>query len=80
MGVADEQIRVSKAVKREIEHRRRAGESYNDVLERILDETPDVDFYDEFGMLSDEEADRIREGRREGKEKRKDRMRRLREK
>jgi predicted CopG family antitoxin len=80
MGVADEQIRVSKAVKREIEHRRRAGESYNDVLERILDETPDVDFYDGFGMLSDEEADRIREGRREGKEKRKDRMRRLREK
>jgi predicted CopG family antitoxin len=77
MGVADEQIRVSAAVKREIERRRREGESYNDVLERVLKEKPDVDFYDGFGMLTDDQADHLREGRRKSKEKRKGRMRRL---
>jgi predicted CopG family antitoxin len=77
MGVADEQIRVSAAVKREIERRRREGESYNDVLERVFKEKPDVDFYDGFGMLTDDQADHLREGRRKSKEKRKGRMRRL---
>ncbi|WP_331234198.1 antitoxin VapB family protein [Natronorarus salvus] len=77
MGVADEQIRVSKAVKREIERRRREGESYNDVLERVFEEKPEVDFYDGFGMLSDDQAESIREARRTAKERRKDRMRRL---
>ena len=75
MGVADEQIRVSKTVKRKIERRRREGESYNDALERILDEGDAGDFYDGFGRWSDEEADRVREGRRKSKEKRKRRMR-----
>lgn len=76
MGVADKQIRVSETVKREIERRRREGESYNDVLERILDEEEDAgDFYDGFGRWSDEEAERVREGRRKSKEKRKRRMR-----
>jgi len=42
-----------------------------------LKKTPDVDFYDGFGMLSDEVADRVRENRRAAKEKRKMRMRRL---
>ena len=42
MGTANEQIRVSDAVKRELDRRRREGESYNDVLERILDEERDV--------------------------------------
>ena len=75
MGAADEQIRVSETVKRKIERRRREGESYNDTLERILDEEDAGDFYDGFGRWSDEEADRVREGRRKSKEKRKRRMR-----
>ena len=75
MGTADEQIRVSETVKRKIERRRREGESYNDALERILDEEDAGDFYDGFGRWSDEEADRVREERRKSKEKRKRRMR-----
>ena len=71
MGVADEQIRVSETVKRSIERRRREGESYNDALERILEEADAGDFDDGFGRWSDEEADRVREGRRKAKEKRK---------
>jgi len=42
MGTANEQIRVSDTVKRELEQRRREGESFNDVLERILDEERDL--------------------------------------
>ena len=75
MGAADEQIRVSETVKRKIERRRREGESYNDALERILAEADAGDFDDGFGRWSDEEADRVREGRRKAKEKRKRRMR-----
>ena len=75
MATADEQIRVSDTVKRELEHRRREGESFNDALERILDEEDGGDFYDGFGRWSDDEADRVREGRRKSKEKRKRRMR-----
>lgn len=75
MGVADEQIRVSETVKRKIERRRREGESYNDVLERILVEEDAGDFYNGFGRWSDERAERVREGRQEAKEKRKRRMR-----
>lgn len=75
MGTADEQIRVSKTVKRKIEHRRREGESYNDVLERILADENAGDFYDGFGRWADEEAERVREGRRQAKDKRQRRMR-----
>lgn len=75
MGIANEQIRVSESVKRKIEGRRREGESYNDVLERLLDEADAGDFYDGFGRWSDEEAERVREERRKAKEKRKRRMR-----
>lgn len=57
--------------------RRREGESYNHIIERLLAENTEADFYDGFGMLSDEEADWIREKREAAKEKRKDRMRRL---
>lgn len=77
MATADEQIRVSDRVKKELDRRRREGESYNDVLERLLEERTRVDFEDGFGMLSDEAADWIREKRDVSKEKRKDRMRRL---
>ncbi len=76
MGTADEQIRVSDTVKRELEKHKREGESYNDVLERVLGETAVGDFYDGFGRWSDEEAQEIREARQNAKEKRKERMRR----
>lgn len=75
MGTADKQIRVSETVKRKIERYRQEGESYNDVLERLLVEEDDGDFYDGFGRWSDEEAESVREGRRNAKEKRKRRMR-----
>jgi len=54
MGAANEQIRVSDAVKREIERRRREGESYNDVLERMF--STDRDLLAGFGRWSDERA------------------------
>jgi len=75
MATADEQIRVSDRVKRELNRLRRENESYNDVLERVLDEEKLGDFYDGFGRWSDEEADRVREARRKSKEKRKQRLR-----
>lgn len=76
MGTADEQIRVSDTVKRELEKRKREGESYNDVLERVLSEKVVGDFYDGFGRWSDEEAQSVREARQKAKENRKKRMRR----
>jgi len=77
MATADEQIRVSSEVKRKLDRHRREGESYNDVLERLLGSDTDAEFYEGFGMLSDDVADEIREHREEATEKRKDRMRRL---
>ena len=76
MGTANEHIRVSETVKRELENRRRDGESYNDVLERILDED-DRDLLAGFGRWSDEHADRVREGREASKRKSKARAKRL---
>lgn len=64
-------------MKEQLDRRRRGGKSYNDVLERLLSENTEADFYDGLGILSDEEADWIQERREEAKEKRKDRMRRL---
>jgi len=75
MATADEQIRVSDTVKRELDRRRREGESYNDVLRRILED--DRDLLAGFGRWSDEHADRVREAREKSKQKSKDRMRRL---
>jgi len=77
MATADEQIRVSDRVKRLLDRRRHEGESYNDVLERVLDEDEGGDFYDGFGRWSDEKAEQVREQREQTKEKRKARMRRL---
>jgi len=77
MATADEQIRVSDRVKRILDRRRREGESYNDVLERVLGEGEGGDFYDGFGRWSEEQAERVREQREQAKEKRKARMRRL---
>ncbi|MFC6961378.1 antitoxin VapB family protein [Halocatena marina] len=75
MGIANEQIRVSETVKHEINRRRREGESYNDVLERILAEEDTGNFYDGFGRWSNETAEHIREERRKAKETRKRRIR-----
>jgi predicted CopG family antitoxin len=75
MATADEQIRVSDRVKRELDRRRREGESYNDVLERVLDEDRTGTFEDGFGRWSDAEADRVREARRAAKAERTARLR-----
>jgi predicted CopG family antitoxin len=77
MATADEQIRVSERVKEKLDRHRREGESYNDVLERLLGEQTEADFYDGFGMLADEAADWIREKREAAAEERKERTRRL---
>jgi predicted CopG family antitoxin len=76
MATADEQIRVSGRVKRELDRRRREGESYNDVLERIL-EDGDRDLLAGFGRWSDEHAERVREAREKAEQESKERMRRL---
>jgi len=75
MATADEQIRVSDTVKRQLDRRRREGESYNDVLQRMLED--DRDLLAGFGRWSDEHADHVREAREKSKKKSKDRMRRL---
>jgi len=77
MATADEQIRVSDRVKRYLDRCRRSGESYNDVLERLLSERCDGDFGDGFGLLSDEQADRLREARDCARTERKGRTCRL---
>jgi len=78
MGAADEQIRVSDTVKREIERRRREGESYNDVLERLFgtDRDRERDLLAGAGFWSAEEAEEFRERREAAKEESKERMRR----
>lgn len=76
MGAAKEHIRVSEGVKKELESRRRDNESYNDVLERLLEES-DHDLLAGFGRWSDEHADRVRERRAAAKRKAKERMEQL---
>lgn len=75
MGTANDQIRVSDTVKRELDRRRREGESYNDVLECVLED--DRDLLAGFGRWSDDHADRVREAREKHKQKSKERMERL---
>ena len=61
-------------MKREIERRRREGESYNDVLERMF--STDRDLQAGFGRWSDTRADRARETREAYEEKSIERTRR----
>jgi len=75
MATADEQIRVSDAVKRELDRRRREGEGYKHVLERLLDDERDL--LAGFGRWSDEQAARVREAQKKSKRKSKERIRRL---
>ena len=77
MGAANEQIRVSGWVKQILDRQRREGESYNDVLERILKNESDRDLLAGFGRWSDEHADRVRDAREKQKEQSKERMRQL---
>ena len=63
IATADRQIRVSDRVKKQLDRRRYEGECYVDVIERLLRGDAMADFYDGFGMRSDEEGDRIREKR-----------------
>lgn len=81
MGAADEQIRVSDTVKREIERRMRTDESYNDVLERLfsIDRDRDRDLLAGFGRWTDEQADRARSSREAYEEQSIERMRRRRD-
>jgi len=77
MATADEQIRVSSRVKRILDRHRREGESYNDVLQRVLDEDAEGDFYDGFGRWSEDHVEHVREQRTKAAQERKARMRRL---
>lgn len=74
MGTADDQIRVSSSVKRELERRKRSDESFNDVIERMIAE--DRDLLAGFGYWSDETAERAREARERSKRKSKERAKR----
>lgn len=75
MGSATEQIRVSDEIKRELERRKRDDESFNDVLERVLED--DRDLLAGFGSWSDERAEHAREVRQKRKEESKKRIERL---
>lgn len=75
-ATADEQIRVSDRVKRILERYQREGESYTDVLERVLG-GDEGNFDDGFGRWLDRAAERVRSQREQATEQRKARMRRL---
>ena len=77
MATADEQIRVSERIKERLEHRRREGESYNDVLDRLIADTTESGFDDGFGVLSEEQGEWIRAKRAEARDERADRVERL---
>ncbi len=77
MGTASEQIRVSGWVKKILDRQRREGESYNDVLERLLEAESDRDLLAGFGRWSDEHADRVRNARETQKAQSKERMSQL---
>jgi len=77
MRAANEPIRVSGWVKQILDRQRREGESYNDVLERMLAEESDRDLLAGFSRWSDKHADRVRDAREKQKEQSKERMRRL---
>lgn len=74
MATADEQIRVSERVKAALDSYRREGESYNDVLERLLASRSEGDFEDGFGLISEDVAEAVRERRERAKEARQSRF------
>lgn len=73
MVTADEQIRVTDRVKRELDRRRREGESYSDVLERLLQE--DRDLLAGFGAFEgSDRGEATREVRERGERRSRDRI------
>ncbi len=76
MATADEQIRVSARVKEELDRRRREGESYNDVLERVLEE--DRDLLAGFGaFVGTDRGDVTREVHDRGRERSRERVEKM---
>jgi predicted CopG family antitoxin len=74
MSTADEQIRISSTVKHELERRKRGTESYNDVLERMLDQQ-DGDFYEGFGAFKGtDRGEAMRQIHKRGKRKSRERI------
>jgi Uncharacterized ACR, COG1753. len=68
MGTADKQIRVSESVKRDLDQRRQGEESFNDVLERLLDD--DRDLLAGFGSFTGtDRAETLRAVHEQGQEK-----------
>lgn len=72
---ATEQIRVSGRVKSELERLKRGDESFNDVLDRVLDDERDV--FAGFGILSEDEADEIERNIERGEDRARSRMQEL---
>lgn len=67
MASADTQIRVSEKVKKMLDRRKREGESYNDVVERVL--SGDRDLLAGFGAgKGTDESEKMREIHEEGRE------------
>ncbi|MCX2818137.1 hypothetical protein EGH25_02045 [Haladaptatus sp. F3-133] len=76
MSTADEQIRVSAETKRELERRKREGESFEDVLERLLEN--DRDLLAGFGAFEGtDRGEKLREVHERTKEKSKKRIREM---
>jgi predicted CopG family antitoxin len=72
MDTPNEQIRVSDTVKRELDRRRREGESFNDVLDRIL--LDDRDLLAGFGSFEGTDRGEVmREIHEQGMEESRDR-------
>lgn len=76
MGTACEQIRISAVVKRELDRRKREDESYNDVIERVLDD--DRDLLAGFGAFEGtDRAAAMREVHERGEETSRERIRKM---
>lgn len=73
MSSSHTQIRVSNRVKRILDRRRRADESYSDFLERVLTDTPT----DSRDLESEAQSDHVSLHRKRAKQRRNTRMRRL---
>lgn len=67
-------VRLTEEAYQRLESRKRAGESFSDTVERIAGERSLTELA---GILSDEEADEMREAIREGEERSRERLDRL---
>jgi predicted CopG family antitoxin len=72
---ADDHVRISSGTKERLRRRKREGESFNEVIERLLDE--DRDLLAGFGAAEDRDGDTLAETvahRKERSERRVDRL------